>query len=1569
MGQNPTWCSDATTEQNANTFTLCSNPGKIVDRKELSSWCHKRNHYSEMTITLKDHQFNNNCTLPHSHCVEAPTDSRFMKANCFKEVLPDDVTFSDGTKTFANSCRVANFVQPFEILHSVLKVKKELLYISTQTGFTFIDFNLEKPAEGDSTKIEEKASFDHSEIVSDTFEKVYIVGVKGNKIYSWSLEWSNNGLVTTFVGEGSFIGTFSSLTAFYDTQSKQYWAAISFTDKIEFYQIDKNTITATQKWSLNVPVHAGYVKISNTKFAQRDKTAFEASKSIQCLPTVAGTDRTLIMIYTKKSVYVLGFVSTQTGNHPIDLTEENAIGKYLYYEAPTGKFISAAHIYKDCLGDSKGQQVWLAVAYYINGQDSFKLQMVSLSEFSQVDFTCIGDGSTWWKNPSASRKDGGTCEVIKTACTVSTDFREWDTTKNTFECKTRPTILEKSLSEKVHTIRSALSTDIKAITAATDLQHAFMRVLFLAGIHHIDVIGVQEKACEIQAVPTVSTLTTIPASRNVHNIAVSHNAQHLFSSLSARDWELLTHARLAEICQKLKADPTNSYLSKFSEKCKVPTTELSIFDFMAYHSQCHGGWYCPLFGSVNQNTHQNRVEATISSGKHVIRPTKTYTCEPGFYCSGDFTAQRKKCPIGFKCPQSGMKYPIRCETGQNFDKACLIEGLSTETTCPSGLICKTARVALDSPPGYFVDGNNRRLFYQCREGSFCPLRNSKTSNATLCPAGFQCSEPSVAVPEKCISTTNTSSSHFCPSGTISDSLCPAGYECPTSTSKKLCEVGQYCPNGTMKATACPAGYYCPTPLHSVMCPRGFYCTSGSARPIRCQYLVWWCAEGTTEKQTFPLGLILVFVLVAVVAFSIWLFKWCCTKIKKRAKKKSLKSRRTQLMNRPFNLSLGYVPHPIDLQFEDLQFIKKKTNGIALDGITANFPNGSLIGVLSEELDDGKALADIIAGRSYYGFINGTIKANGVKINSLDSYSHLVGYVPEKDEYRHKFSIIDEIKWTAYPKMNNIFQISKTNKKIQKYLDILDIKYLQKKLCGKREDPLGLSNGQYKKIAIVTELVHDPSILVLVNPFDNVDLHEREELMEIFRKLNETNLTIIIILDQPRYEIFVEFDQVLLLGKQGQTVYSGPSRNCMQYFIELGFKCSKHGNPADLIMDIISGSVERNGDTDYSQEKLGYLWQIKQKENNKPWYLEDKKELDDEEYERHSLTLKKAKKNKRMGCLGQYIIFTIRSFIELLSHLKGTIYELLFVFIAASLIGSLYTNMEFVGPISTTLQKLCPSFANCELPVSDQIPTIGIVTISAIAFLSIQGSEKLFVFDKHLYKREVQSGISRIAYYMGKLTAHLPNNILIPALFLGIWEIFVAPRQLVFAYYGIYLLVNWCWSGFGYLNTLLFKRSSGLFYASMVVIWSSILSGFIPSLHVLNKIFFTQILSYLSPNRFALELFYISELETYKREGINVQTALNSYGYSFDFFWINILALLAFGLLFRILGFFVLFYLDPKVQTTIKFLYRGVYRKCCGKKKKKKELTLEESISQRAQEDVEDEYASDKSSGPDDDDED
>ena len=64
-----------------------------------------------------------------------------------------------------------------------------------------------------------------------------------------------------------------------------------------------------------------------------------------------------------------------------------------------------------------------------------------------------------------------------------------------------------------------------------------------------------------------------------------------------------------------------------------------------------------------------------------------------------------------------------------------------------------------------------------------------------------------------------------------------------------------------------------------------------------------------------------------------------------------------------------------------------------------------------------------------------------------------------------------------------------------------------------------------------------------------------------------------------------FDDVLLLGKGGSTVYLGPTNQALHYFEELGFALPKHSNPADFFMDIISGSVPRKGN-----KNISFPWQ-------------------------------------------------------------------------------------------------------------------------------------------------------------------------------------------------------------------------------------------------------------------------------------------------------------------------------------------------------------------------------------------
>ncbi len=65
------------------------------------------------------------------------------------------------------------------------------------------------------------------------------------------------------------------------------------------------------------------------------------------------------------------------------------------------------------------------------------------------------------------------------------------------------------------------------------------------------------------------------------------------------------------------------------------------------------------------------------------------------------------------------------------------------------------------------------------------------------------------------------------------------------------------------------------------------------------------------------------------------------------------------------------------------------------------------------------------------------------------------------------------------------------------------------------------------------------------------------------------------LHQPRYEIFKQFDDVIILAPGGRTAYFGPRDKVIEYFESLGFVFEPLQNPADVLMDIVSGKGTTN----------------------------------------------------------------------------------------------------------------------------------------------------------------------------------------------------------------------------------------------------------------------------------------------------------------------------------------------------------------------------------------------------------
>ncbi|MBA0790756.1 hypothetical protein Gohar_015383 [Gossypium harknessii] len=167
------------------------------------------------------------------------------------------------------------------------------------------------------------------------------------------------------------------------------------------------------------------------------------------------------------------------------------------------------------------------------------------------------------------------------------------------------------------------------------------------------------------------------------------------------------------------------------------------------------------------------------------------------------------------------------------------------------------------------------------------------------------------------------------------------------------------------------------------------------------------------------------------------------------------------------------------------------------------------------------------------------------------------------------------------------------KEVLQLIELDEIKDALVGTCGVS----GISTEQRKRLTIAVELVSNPSIIFMDEPTTGLDARAAVAVMRVVKNIVSTKRTVVCTIHQPSIDIFEAFNEIILMKRGGQIIYSGElgqnSCNLIEYFegIPGVLKIKENYNPATWMLEVTNPSVEAELGVDFAHlYKESHLYQ-------------------------------------------------------------------------------------------------------------------------------------------------------------------------------------------------------------------------------------------------------------------------------------------------------------------------------------------------------------------------------------------
>lgn len=210
------------------------------------------------------------------------------------------------------------------------------------------------------------------------------------------------------------------------------------------------------------------------------------------------------------------------------------------------------------------------------------------------------------------------------------------------------------------------------------------------------------------------------------------------------------------------------------------------------------------------------------------------------------------------------------------------------------------------------------------------------------------------------------------------------------------------------------------------------------------------------------------------------------------------------------------------------YVSKTEQVTALDKLTFSVERGELFVVVGQSGSGKTTLLKSILRMIDY--VDGGLLVDGTAIDDLDIKTCNFAFLDQEVTLYPNKTVYENI---AFPLLMSRTPYPEIDRRVKEIADIMDIRWLLSR------KPKQLSGGQQQRVGLARALIKKPDLVLLDEPFSNLDPESRRQMREFLRRLHQSYHTTILFVTHDLSEAFALADRMMVLNGGKMEVIGTP----------------------------------------------------------------------------------------------------------------------------------------------------------------------------------------------------------------------------------------------------------------------------------------------------------------------------------------------------------------------------------------------------------------------------------------------